>query len=225
MAIPYLFGPVGFISEVLYTMIVVLFCFLIYFKTKEMYDLTKYKGIQYFRNAFLFFGLAYLCRFVIQITQLTNIASGFGFDIGHPRRMVFPLFMLVVSYLSTMALFYLTYSTSWKRFKYTSFMILSNAVAICLALVSFIFRSPFILSILQLLLLLTAFIIIVKQHKQSKKTAITKFLYFLILIFWLLNILVLDSRWFFPFEYKIIFQVISIGVFIAIYYKVKKWIK
>jgi hypothetical protein len=225
MAMISFFGPVGFVSEILYTAIVVFFCFLIYFKTKEMYDLTKYKGIHYFRNAFLFFGLAYLFRFVIHVIQFTNMAASSGFDIGHPRRMMFPFSMLVVSYLSTMAIFYLTYSTSWKKIKYVPFIIISNVVAILLSVTSFIFRSPFILSLLQLLLLLASFIIIVTQHKKSKKKTTLPVLYLLIFVFWFLNIFVLDSRNFFPFEFKIIFQLISVGVFIAIFYKVKKWIK
>ncbi|MCK5698593.1 MAG: hypothetical protein KAH93_02010, partial [Candidatus Aenigmarchaeota archaeon] len=58
MAGPFI-DPIGFGIELAYTFIVVVLCFLVYYKTREIYDLTGYKGIKYFRRAFLFFGLAY----------------------------------------------------------------------------------------------------------------------------------------------------------------------
>jgi len=220
--LPHFFDPIRFASESVYTTIIVFFCFLIYFKTKKFYNLSKYQGIQYFRNAFLFFGLAYLARFVIHLLQLIGMAS----NLMGPRRFMFPAFMIPVGYLSTIAIFYLTYSTIWKKIGYNHFLILSNLVAIIVSVIAFITRSPFILSILQLLLLLATFIIGFMKHKKGKKTSNIRALYLLIAIFWLINIFVLDTtRRFFLFEFKVIFQVMSIGVFFAIYYKVMKWVK
>ena len=60
MAGPMSYFPVMFSFELVYTVIAVIFCMAIYFKTKESYELTKYEGIKYFRDAFLFLGLSYL---------------------------------------------------------------------------------------------------------------------------------------------------------------------
>ncbi len=60
----HLIDPTMLAVELGYTLIVVFICFIIYFKTREIYDLTKYEGIEYFRNTFLFFGLAYIFRFL-----------------------------------------------------------------------------------------------------------------------------------------------------------------
>jgi len=221
MPFHYFYDPVRFLSEFLYTGIIVLLCFLIYFKTKEVYDLTKYEGIRYFRNAFIFFGLAYIARFALPFLQL----SGAAFGIITQRIMVFPLFMVIVSYLSTMAIFYLTYSTIWKKIKYKNFITLSNITAAALSIIAFLTRSPFILSMLQFLLLVFAIIITAKKHKKGKKKSYIKALYFSVFFFWLINLFVLDTRSFFRFEFKIIFQIISVIIFVIIFFRIKKWIK
>ena len=53
----FLTGPYLWI-EPIYSVIIILFSLFIYLRTKEIYELTYYKGIKYFRNAFLFFGIA-----------------------------------------------------------------------------------------------------------------------------------------------------------------------
>lgn len=215
------FDPTRFGIELIYTTIVVFLCFLVYHKTRGIYDLTKYKGIQYFRNAFLFFGLAYAARFVLHLLQLGMIA----FDFIVPRRMFSPLLMIPVGYFSTMAIFYLTYSTIWKRIKHEHFLIFSTTFAMLVSAIAFISRSPIILSLLQLLLLAFALIVSVAKHKKDKKRASIRGLYLLLTVFWLLNLFVLEPRRFLPFELKIGFQIISIFVFIVISHKVMKWVK
>ncbi len=215
------FYPEWFGTEFIYTAIIVFFCFLIYFMTREFYNLSKYQGIKYFRYAFLFFGFAYLSRFIIHLFQLTGISS----VIMGPRRFMFPSFMFPVGYFSTMAIFYLTYSTIWKRVDYKHFLLLSNIVAISLSLIAFLTRSTFILSMLQLALLLAAVIISVTKHEKRKKATPVRALYVLISLFWLINVFVLNTRILFLSQLKIIFQILSIFVFFVILYKVIKWIK
>ena len=181
--------------------------------------MTKYKGIHYFRNAFLFFGLAYAARLVFHLFQLTSIA----FDFFIPRGMMFPIMMVPVGYLSTMAIFYLAYSTSWKKISYRYFVILSNATALVITVVAFLTRSPEILSLIQLGLLVVTIILGIRKHK--KKLSQARALYWLISVFWLINMFALGPRMFLPFWFKEVQQAVSIGVFIAIYYKVRKWVK
>lgn len=58
------FGPIGIdpVIELVFSLIVITTCFVIFFKTKEIYELTEYKGIKYFRYTFVFLGLSYIFR-------------------------------------------------------------------------------------------------------------------------------------------------------------------
>ncbi len=221
MPLHHFFDPVRFGSEFIYTVIIVFLCFLIYYKTKEMYDLTKHKGIHYFRNTFLFFGLAYISRFILHLLSIANVTL----DIYLPRKVFLPIIMLPVGYLSTMALFYLTYSLVWRKIKNKYFLIFSNITAILFSIVAFVTNSPCIISILQLILLIFTIIITFTIFIKRKRVSQTRILYLLIIIFWITNLIVLSPRRFFIFEAKILFQVLSVAIFILIYYKVVKWIK
>ncbi|MEA2038109.1 MAG: hypothetical protein U9O94_11480 [Nanoarchaeota archaeon] len=220
MPMNHFFSSMRFGTELMYTVIIVFLCFLIYYKTKEIYDLTKHKGIHYFRNTFLFFGLAYASRFFLYLFLI----AGMTMDIYFPRRIFMPLTMVPVSYLSTIAIFYLAYSLIWKKIKYRNFIVFSNTLAILVSLVALTSKSHIIVSFLQLLLLVFAVLIITaKKHKKVKINV--RALYLLVSLFWLLNLFVLGSRRFLSLEVKIVFQLISVVVFIVIYYKVNKWIK
>lgn len=221
MPMPHFFDPTMYGIELIYTSIVVLFCILIYYKTRESYTLTKYKGIKYFRNAFLFFGLAYLTRFILHLTMLTTM----GTDGFLARHEVFPLMMLITSYLSTMAIFYITYSLIWKKIKYSHFFLVANIVAITLSLIAFISRSPILTSLLQLVLLGFSLVVSYVNHNKGKGSGNVRLLYLLVAIFWLINLFVLEPRHFIPLEIKIPLQLLSLFVFVAIYYKVHKWLK
>jgi hypothetical protein len=212
-------GPPRF--EFVYTIIVVLLCFLVYFKTKSIYNLTKYKGIQYFRHAFLFFGLAYASRLFLYLLDMGSIT----FDLDISRRAIMPFSHLIVAYLSTIAIFYLVYSTVWKRIRYGYFLAFSNVIAFLIALTAFISRSPVIVSLIQLALLVFAVIISFEMHKKVKRISHIQILYLLILVFWLINLFVLEQSRFLPMEVKWLFQAISIFVFVLIYYRVSRWVK
>lgn len=209
---PRIFDPLGFGFEMLYSVIVISLFALVYYKTKDIYKLTKHKGIHYFRIAFLLFGAAYAARFLFHIIQLSLIA----FDVFMPRGIPGPLAMLLTGYLSTLAIFYLAYSTVWKRYKHPAFMLFSNSVAVIISLVAWLTRSPLTLALVQLPL-------IIFTLSQKKKNQHTRALYFLIILFWIMNIFVLGPRWFLPPEIKVVLQTISLGVFIFLYHKVSRW--
>jgi len=219
---PFFISP-DFGIELAYTILILLFCFLVYFKTREIYELTKHKGIQYFRYAFLFFGLAYASRLFLYIMIAGNI---FTFEpFAHPRP-ILPVSNLVMAYFSTIAILYLTYSTIWKKISIEHFLTLSNIIAIFVAVVAFVSMSPIIVSLTQLLLLAVTIIISIKAYKKDKKRTHMRALYFLIAIFWLISLFVIDEpRKFLPLEVKVTLQIISIIVFLAIYYRVTKWVK
>ncbi len=216
---PMFFDIYGIGIELIYTLIILFFCVIIYYKTKDIYSLTKHKGIQYFRNTFLFFGLAYLFRFMFHSFLLTDAR------ILIPRFMVMAILLVVVGYLSTMAILSLTYSIVWRKVKSKYFLLTSNSIAIIISLLAFISRSQGILVLSQLILLIFAMIVGYNLHKKTKKLSQIFILYVLLFLFWIFNIYMLGPRMFPPFEIKLLFQVVSISIFILIYYKIAKWVK
>jgi hypothetical protein len=211
-----MFGPHIFLTELAFTIIAVIFCGLIYFKTKEIYELTKYKGIKYFRYAFLFLGLSYAVRFVLSLFMLSQIA----FDIFIPRREVMPLFILIVGYLSTTGILYLLSGSLWKKASRLPLNGIVHGTAAVLSVVAFITRSHLILLYLQTALLILAVILSLASHKKFSQMRI---IYFLVFILWLINLWIVDRRGPFPFELDLAFQAISLLVFFFIYRKITKF--
>jgi len=164
------FDPVMFGVESFYSVIILLLCLMVFFKTKEMYDLTKHKGIQFFRYAFLFFGLSYASRLFLHFMVL-------GQNIVRHGRTIMPLSNLLVAFFSTLAIVYLLYSTIWKKVKGEQYITLANVLALIIAVVAFVSRSPAIIFFIQLCLLIIATVISAISHKRLKKKTNTKALY------------------------------------------------
>ncbi|PIY60240.1 hypothetical protein COY95_02790, partial [Candidatus Woesearchaeota archaeon CG_4_10_14_0_8_um_filter_47_5] len=122
-------------------------------------------------------------------------------------------------------IFYLVYSTIWKRIDYRFFILISNSVAIFVSLSGYFTRSPMIVSLVQLPLLILTLVFSLRERHKKSHTTHTRTLYFLISLFWLINLFSLGPRRFFPFEVDIILQVVSLGVFIFLFYRVYQWTK
>ncbi|MCK5698655.1 MAG: hypothetical protein KAH93_02325, partial [Candidatus Aenigmarchaeota archaeon] len=94
------------------------------------------------------------------------------------------------------------------------------------AWLAFVSRSPALVSMIQFLMLLFIIILIMtKKHKKGKKRLPMRAVYFLISLFWLINLFVLGPGRVIPFELELSLQIISVIVFFIIYYKVAKWVK
>ncbi|MCX9013264.1 MAG: hypothetical protein OIN89_00455 [Candidatus Methanoperedens sp.] len=207
--------------ELSYTLIVVFICFSIYYKTREIYGLTKYEGIKYFRITFIFFGLAFLFRFISIFVML----MGMTFDI-EISRYLFRIFPLVFNgYFSTMAILSLTYSMVWKELQIKHMLIVSNVIAIIISGIAFFSRSSYLLIEAQAVLLIFTVIMALFAYSRSKKISQIFILYVLFFLFWIVNLLALGPRRFIPFEIQTAFQIISIAVIGIIYVKVTRWTK
>jgi len=158
---PPFFNPVLFGMELLFAVIIFVLCLIIYLKTKESYQLTQHKGIRFFRDAFLFFGISYLIRFSFMLAKLF-------FDIRLFMGGLGPLFILPLGYLSTMAIFYLGLSLIWKKFNIKYLVTLGHITAILLSIVSFMTRSHLILIYIQSFFLIAAVIAIFINNKKKK---------------------------------------------------------
>src|SRR3989339_145081 len=75
------FASCGFMLEILYSFVIIVCSLMIYFGTKELYELSSHKGIKYFRLSFLFFAIAYFFRsFIKFIVMYFNIETIFNFS-------------------------------------------------------------------------------------------------------------------------------------------------
>lgn len=216
----HLIDPTRLAVELVYTLIVVFLCFAIYYKTREIFGLTKHEGIKYFRITFLFFGFAYISRFISVLLKLMVVT----FDIYFPIH-IFGIFPLVfIGYFSTMAILSLTYSILWKKLHTKHTFLLFNVIAVLISGIAFFSRSPSILILAQAVLLIFTSIIIARYiFSNLRKISRLYILYILFFLFWIVNLIALSPRRLLPFEIQTVFQVISIAVIGIIYYKVAKW--
>src|SRR5271157_3434978 len=211
----------GIGAEIIYSFVIIVCSLMIYFGTKELYDLSSYKGIKYFRQAFLFFAIAYLFRFIIEFTVVS---------VNHGILEVYPLIfgyfaLFFFMYLSSISIFYLIYSMSWKKFKDRSKKpYLFHAIAIIIALASIFFNNQIFYIGLNVLLLVSAIIMVGvasynQKHKSTKNNLLM--IYLLLFIFFILNVFNILVPIFLE-SLKLVVYLISLGIFLAILYKVLK---
>ncbi|PIU61937.1 hypothetical protein COX58_03365 [archaeon CG_4_10_14_0_2_um_filter_Archaea_38_6] len=202
--------------ELVYFFSVLIFCLAIYFKTKQIYDLTKHKGIFYFRNIFLYFSLAYFFR-IVQIflaLQGNFLPLQTGFKLNG-------LNLLFISFTSTMALLsvILTFSSGRIR-NYKRTNIYATLIIILICLVAFFTRSPEMLGLLQLILLIISIVIIFGKRKKGDLFSRMRKIYLLLLLFWILNLFIFNI--FFNSWFKLPLYLVSLWLFYFIFLKVSK---
>lgn len=212
------FAALGFSSEIIYSFIIIVCSLMIYFGTKELYELTDYKGIRYFRTAFLFFAIAYFFRSFIKFILVY-------FDIQRildlSPRILGAFTLLIFLYSSSMAIFYLLHSIIWKKWNHSKLKIcLFNLLAIIIAVAGTFFEDNLIYFSLNFVLLLFAGFILLIAYKDYKNKKGNLFaIYLLLFIFWILNIIDILLPKFFEM-YNLIIYLASISIFMAILYKV-----
>lgn len=208
---PQMFAHFGI--EVVYSLLILILCLVIFYKTKDLYDLTEHKGIKYFRLAFLFFGVSYLLRIALSLVIVyTDLVTGFGF-----QRQMNELYVLIpFAYFSFLAILSLTYSLVWNKIKLGKINEVLAINLLSLVLLFSILFGPLTFFTTQLIIVIFCFvlIIILSEKKQKKKHHFStlKISYILLLVFWLFNI------WIFSLEIfiyaKLPLYIISLLLFI-----------
>jgi len=206
----------AFWIETIFALIVIACSLFIYLRTKEMYELTSYKGIKYFRDAFLFFGLAFFSRFILRFTAIIN-GSHFG-------RGFHQIGFFIFIYTGLVAGLLLIYSLIWKKFKHPEqYESIIHLIAILIAILSItsIFRVSFLL-LLGFIFLLSA-LLAHHQKAKSKKDGLSKVHIIYILLF--IALLANAAAHFFirisTITSSILYS-ISITLFLVMSYKVAK---
>jgi len=212
-------------TEILYSFIIIVCSLMIYYGTKEIYELSSYKGLKFFRQAFLFFALAYFFRsFIKLILFYFNVQGIFSIS----PKLLNPLFsqltLILFMYFSAMAIFYLLYSVMYKKWEYENRIYLFHIIAVILAIFSVVSRNPLSYLGLNIFLLIFVLVIVYISYKNSKKK--TKghnlyAIYVLLLFFWIFNIIDILIPTFFQ-NFQLIIYLTSSGIFFSMLYKILK---
>jgi hypothetical protein len=217
---PHFIDTTRILIEIGFSLLIILSCLLIYFNTKEMYKITKHKGINFFRNTFLFFALAYFFRFLFLAIVLSKIGS-FPWQL----RSLHQPFLVFTSFFSSLAIISLTLSLIWKNMEDKYLEYTMYFIAFLIAIFLLISKSSHNLLIFQLLLFIFAVSLCLLNQRNSKKNnANILFIYSLIFMFWLLS---LFSTTILRISNLYNFTLLSLStiLFLIIFYKVKKWTK
>lgn len=218
----------GIGTELVYSFVIIVCSLMVYHATREMYELSSYKGIKYFRYAFLFFAIAYLFKSFIKFllvyfgaSRIIDITPGF----------VGMITLFAFMYFSFLSVFYLLYSLIWKRWsgKYgiiASFHVLSIAIAF-ITITTTSIAILFGINVFILAIAIFGLIITRKEsrtHKESKdkkKGSNMYLIYTLLFVFWIFNIVQVLVPSFLQFS-QILVDLASLGIFLTILYKVLK---
>jgi len=221
------FSP-GFGTEIIYSLVIIVCSLMIYFGTKEIYELSSYKGIKYFRQAFLFFAIAYFFRSFIKFI-LVYFSANRILDIS--PRIFTPLLgqitLFLFMYFSSMAIFYLLYSVMWKKWNGNSKKIyFSHLFAFIISLLIILSRNALIyLGVNFLLFFIVLFIVFISYKNTKKKTKGYKHdlyaIYLLLSFFWILNIIDILIPEFLQ-TFQIFIYIASLIIFLMMLYKVLK---
>lgn len=209
----------GISGEILYSFVIIICSLIIYFGTKELYELSSHKGIKYFRLSFLFFALAYFFRsfikiilFYFNINELTTFLPVFG---------NITLFMFM--YFSSMAIFYLLYSVIWKKWKSGSTIYLLHLTSLTIATIILLSKNQTIYFLINILLFAFIGFAVYTSCKQSKKRKHGNLyiIYLMLSIFWIFNIIDILIPNFLQI-FQLFIYLASLGIFLLILYKVIK---
>lgn len=156
-----------------FSLILIIFSsFLIFYKTKKVYELTEHKGIKYFRRGFLFFALAYILRIITFFLEPPFHDSLIDKNLGFLFSSIFHL--IAISYLFA--------SMHYKKVK-EYFIYLG---ILLFGIIGFIFREPMILGLIVLTLFIGFGVSSIIKYKNSKKRMFSQiyFIYVLFFLFW-----------------------------------------
>jgi len=199
--------------ESLYFLVIAVICLIIYFKTKELYDLTKHQGIYHFRNIFLYFSLAYFFRLSFIIAGLSR-----ELFLYVPPKYFMMLGMVLTTYASVMAILSIAMSIAHKHLNAKHSGLILHLIAAASAVIVFATRSqPVLLLVLTVVFLASVVYMYAQSHSLFSKNKVT---YLLLLAFWILN--VFTGPRLIPIGYSSIIYSISIAIFLSILIRVNR---
>lgn len=211
---PIYFQP-NFEIEIIYSFVIIICSLMIYQGTKRLYKLSSYPGIKYFRQAFLFFAIAYFFRSII---KLLLMMFGVREMLEFPPRMFGVLTLFLFMYFSCMAIFYLFYSIMWKKESPHRIYLFHLLAFIISALVIISRKIQFLSIIILIIFTLYASYKISRGINKKQKLYLT---YSLFVTFWILNVIDIIIPDFFV-TIQLFIYLASTAIFLLVLYKVLK---
>ena len=218
---PRFFSYSGLWIHLIYSLVVIISCFLIYFKTKELYELTSHKGIKYFRNTFLFFGITHIARLflhvirALRINPLIAIPSDFG---------IFETTFFFMVYASSMAFIYLLYSIFWKKIdRYPSSNVyVFHIFALIIAFLSILEKIPLLFLVFQGGLFFLLIIVSLYHYKETRHREAFSQVYLIYLLIFALSIIsnILEFIAYFSPNLGLVIYALSVVLFLIVLFKV-----
>ena len=155
--------------KIFYALIIGVICITIVIKTDRLFRLSLHQGIRYFRNAFFFYGLAFIIRYFGGAPKIYNYIS---VDYSLLIKIIFEYFLV-------MAGFFLLYSLLWKKIEGSggdSFSSLFNArilifyiMAAVIVFLDYIWGVYHFMFFSQMILFICASIISWENYKKNGK--------------------------------------------------------
>ncbi len=211
--------------KIIFGLVITLICLFIVYRTNRLYRISKHKGIRYFRNAFLFYAIAFFIKYIIEsITFILQFPS-----------ISFLIISALFEFFLIMAGFFLLYSLIWKKIesrdeKYkTSLMnskiLIFYLMALVIVFLDIINLSHFYLFLSQITLFAVASLISFVNYFNHPEKKFLKF-YFaamvLSFITWVLNAF---SAFYFGWDRGIMINIYIINtvIFLLFLYGVVKF--
>jgi hypothetical protein len=148
------------LMKIFYLLLIGLICTIIVFKSHRLFKISEHQGIRYFRNAFFFYGIAFLIRYFLG--ALSSQVNIFSFYYGYTINVLFEFFLV-------MAGFFLLYSLLWKRFEnvtpppisslFNPMIILFYGMALIIVILDFIWATHNFMFVSQIIIFIFAIII------------------------------------------------------------------
>lgn len=172
------------IFKIIYASLILLICTLIFFRSHKLLKLSSHAGIRYFRNAFLFFALAFVSRYFLVYAFGSFIAV----------KIIFEFSIL-------MAGFFLLYSLIWKKFSaYEKFSSLLNPlitifylISIVVIVLDYFLATGMLVFFIQIVIFLIASILSFSNYKKDNYAHKFPKFYFITMLIglfaWILNTL------------------------------------
>ncbi len=207
--------------ELVYFLVVIAICLVIYFKAKELHTISQHRGLYYFKNIFLYFSLSYSFRLLHMALILSEEVFPVDFSLLVPRLTLF-----AVTYFSTMAILSIAMAAIIKNLKKSAgkrVPYLLHAIALVLSFPAAFSRSNATLILLQTLLLLGAVVFVFLEPQKGKRKLLSqnRMTYLLLAVFWIVNLLAFNRR-LVPLYLKLPLYLLSIAVFVSIFLRVQK---
>jgi len=178
-----------YILELSYALLLTFICAVIFFRTDKFFRLSLHKGLRYFRNAFLFYGAAFITRY------LFGVLSDLNFDYAYIVKIIFEYFFV-------MAAFFLLYSLMWKKFetqreKHSSLfnpkIAIFHVLALVIAMMDYLWGTYYFLFGAEILIFIIASALAYSNYRKDRgQHKFLKFYFFamiLSLAAWVLNFL------------------------------------